>query len=185
MDAFSGNPFAVLTFIVAPAILTNASSVMGLQTANRFTRAVERTRSLTGQLAGKDSTEDAETKLWLGQLEFAERRVLLLVRALTAFYVAMGSFAGASFASLLGAVLALRGGEVLLTVAQVVALVSGVSGIGGLLVGSGLLVWESRLSLLSLSAETQFARQCRARLRATGKQQRGGPKGSQPVVVSE
>jgi hypothetical protein len=100
-----------------------------------------------------------------------------MVRALTAFYVSVGSFAGASFASLLGAVLALTGREILLTVALMVAVCIGVSGIGGLLVGSGLLVWETRLSLVILSEETQLARQSRARLRATGKYQGGRPAG--------
>lgn len=36
----AGNPFAVLTAIVAPAILTNASSVLALATSNRLARVV-------------------------------------------------------------------------------------------------------------------------------------------------
>ena len=42
MDPLITNPFAVLTFIAAPAILTNASSVMALGTSNRFARAIDR-----------------------------------------------------------------------------------------------------------------------------------------------
>ena len=38
MDGLGANPLGILTFIVAPAILTNASSVMALGTANRFAR---------------------------------------------------------------------------------------------------------------------------------------------------
>jgi len=44
------NPFAVLSFIVAPAILTNASSVLTLSTSNRLARAVDRARELTTAL---------------------------------------------------------------------------------------------------------------------------------------
>ncbi len=35
MDGVGSNPLGMLTFIVAPAILTNASSVMALGTSNR------------------------------------------------------------------------------------------------------------------------------------------------------
>ena len=41
---FADNPFAVLTAIVAPAILTNACSVLSLGTSNRIARVVDRTR---------------------------------------------------------------------------------------------------------------------------------------------
>jgi hypothetical protein len=41
------NPLNALTFIVAPAILTNASSVMTMGISNRFARAVDRVRMLT------------------------------------------------------------------------------------------------------------------------------------------
>jgi hypothetical protein len=45
MSSVSSNLFALLTLIVAPAVLTNASSVLGLNTANRFGRIVDRSRS--------------------------------------------------------------------------------------------------------------------------------------------
>ena len=41
----SGNLFALLTLVVAPAVLTNASSVLALNTANRFGRVVDRRAS--------------------------------------------------------------------------------------------------------------------------------------------
>ena len=47
----AGNPFAVLTAIVAPAILTNASSVLALATSNRLARVVDRTRIVAAQMA--------------------------------------------------------------------------------------------------------------------------------------
>ena len=50
MDPVAFNPLSILTFIVAPAILTNASSVMSLGTANRFARAIDRARSLSAEI---------------------------------------------------------------------------------------------------------------------------------------
>src|SRR6516164_2752237 len=96
MDPSPVNPFAVLTFIVAPAIMTNASSVMGLQTANRFARCVDRARSLAAMLEGKTNPSDPEIAVRSRQLDVTERRALLLVRALTAFYLSVGAFAAAS-----------------------------------------------------------------------------------------
>ena len=44
------SPFAVLSLIVAPAILTNAASVLAMSTSNRLARAVDRARDLGRQL---------------------------------------------------------------------------------------------------------------------------------------
>src|ERR1700674_4295699 len=98
------NHFSILTFIVAPAILTNASSIMALGTSNRFARTIDRARALSSQVEGKEHDRDPEIALRMRQLRVAERRALLLVRALTAFYLSVGSFAAASLVSLLGAV---------------------------------------------------------------------------------
>jgi len=48
MDANSltQNPFAALTFVAAPALLTNASSVLALGTINRMLRTRERMHEL-------------------------------------------------------------------------------------------------------------------------------------------
>ena len=51
MASFGDNPFAALTIVVAPAILTNASSVLCLGTANRLARVVDRTRVVSAELA--------------------------------------------------------------------------------------------------------------------------------------
>ena len=61
MNPFELNPFGLLTFIVAPAILTNASSVMALGTSNRFARTVDRVRKLSALLENKQSDPDPET----------------------------------------------------------------------------------------------------------------------------
>ncbi len=89
----TANAFQLLTFIAAPALLTNASSVLILSTSNRFARAVDRSRSLA----------NADPASVLGhELSRAFRRVLMLNRAMTAFYVAVSAFAIGTFSELLG-----------------------------------------------------------------------------------
>jgi hypothetical protein len=156
MDPFAGNPFAILTFIAAPAILTNSSSVMALGTSNRFARAIDRARALSVQLQGRETEQSDEVTLRIRQLRTAERRALLLVRALTAFYVSVGSFAAASLVSLLGAILFVAQLHALRHVSLVVASLAGAAGVGGLVVGSTLLVLETRIALRILGAETAF-----------------------------
>jgi hypothetical protein len=153
--ALDTNPFAILTFIAAPAILTNASSVMGLGTSNRFARAIDRVRTLSRELEGQENQHDPETEFRFRQLHVAQRRALLLVRALSAFYLAVGSFAGASLVSLLGAVFVLAERDLLRHFALGIGLVCGMLGIGGLMLGAGLLIGETRLTLQILGEETE------------------------------
>jgi hypothetical protein len=177
MDTLRGNPLAVLTFIVAPAVLTNASSIMGMQTANRFARAVDRARALSALLEGKGEVSDPELELRRRQLAYAEQRAMLLVRALTAFYLSVGAFAAASLSSLLGAIFSVAEQEVLRHVALGLGLASGFVGVGGLLAGSGLVVWETRHSLAILREEADFARQRRKRQAGPDSGSPSGPGG--------
>ena len=75
------------------------------------------------------------------------------MRALTAFYWAVGSFALGALISLLGASLS-AGGYGGIHPVQLIAFVAGVSGVGGLVTGSTLLVWETRITHLLLREET-------------------------------
>jgi hypothetical protein len=156
MDGVGSNPLGMLTFIVAPAILTNASSVMALGTSNRFARTIDRARALSAKVQGNESDPDPEIALQIRQLRTAERRALFLVRALTAFYLSVGSFAAASLVSLLGAVFFVAQSEALHVAALTIAMCAGVAGVGGLVTGSGLLVWETRMALGILREETTF-----------------------------
>jgi hypothetical protein len=48
----TNNPFAVLTFIAAPALLTNATSVLAMSTINRMLRTRDRMHELFKESAG-------------------------------------------------------------------------------------------------------------------------------------
>ncbi len=159
MDPLGANPFAVLTFIAAPAILTNASSVMALGTSNRFARAVDRARALGAQVEGRPNEDDPDTRRRIHLLGYAERRALLLVRALTAFYLSVGAFAAASLASLMGALFAAVQLAVLRDLSLWLALPAGVTGVAGLVAGAGILVWETRMTLRIVGEETRQIRE--------------------------
>jgi hypothetical protein len=150
------NPLAVLSFIAAPAVLTNACCVLTLATSNRFARAVDRVRALASLLSNPKALDDEERSLRLRQLQFAERRVLLLVRSLSSFNMGVGAFAATAFTSLLGAVFFVMQAEMLLRATLVTAFGVGVCGVGALVWGCGLLFWEARSALRILREETQF-----------------------------
>lgn len=157
MNALGGtNLFGLLTFIVAPAILTNASSVMALGTSNRFARAIDRARALYALVEGKNADANPETAARIRQLRYAEKRALFLVRALTAFYLSVGAFAAASLISLLGAIFFVSQYEFLHILTLAAAFVAGLTGIGGLVTGSACLVWETRMALKILRTETEI-----------------------------
>src|SRR3954470_18468390 len=100
-DFAAQNPFAVLTLIVAPAVLTNATSVLALSTSNRFLRAGERLRVLAEEL--EEAVTPADRSWRLVHINRIERQAVLLLTALRADYVALGSFVSASLISIVGA----------------------------------------------------------------------------------
>ena len=156
MDPVNTNPFGILTFIVAPAILTNASSVNVLSTSNRLARSMERARAISTQIEEHEGDLDSGNEVRLKLLKFAERRTLIIVRALTCFYISVGSFAAASLISLLGAVFVAAQQDLLRQVTLAVSLCAGIVGVGGLACGSGLLVFETRMALRGMAEETKF-----------------------------
>src|SRR5215831_4272353 len=105
MAPHTGNLFALLTLIVAPAVLTNASSVLALNTANRFGRVVDRSRQLVDEFerASPDSELNA---IRVRQMSRLRRRAGMLLRAQTCFYAALGLFVATALVSVLGASLA-------------------------------------------------------------------------------
>jgi hypothetical protein len=157
MDGLTGNPFAVLTLIVAPAILTNAASVLAMSTSNRFLRASERMRSLASRLS-ELTKSDAAWELLFRQVNRVENQALLLLRALRSVYIALGAFAAASLVSILGAVLASAHFAAALHVVAVLALIAGILGVCALITASLNLFHATQLSLVNISEEAEFIR---------------------------
>lgn len=141
------NPFAVLSLIVAPALLTNTSSVLIMSTSTRLARAVDRARELSKQLEETHDFSSTDTARRLRELAAAEQRSLMLVASLRSFYAAMGSFASATLVSLLGAVMVPLGIPEPVKVLEVIGVLAGVLAVGALVHGSVLLVRETRIVL--------------------------------------
>jgi hypothetical protein len=151
------NPFEILTFIVAPAILTNSSSVLSLSTSNRFARVVDRSRFLYDKLKEPDKLLPQERTMYQKQLPVVGQRSLLLVRALTCFYVSVGAFAATAFVAIVGAGITLFHNLYALKAISVITLMCGVVGVIGLVTGTGLLVREMWLALDFLQTEVKLA----------------------------
>lgn len=152
------NPFAVLSLIAAPAILTNACSVLAMSTSNRLARAADRSRELSKQLEGDGGLATPETDRRLRELSAAEQRTFQLVSALRSIYLALGSFAFATLMSLIGGVVVPLASGLLLRTLEAIAVSGGIVAVGALVHGSVLLVRETRLVAQVLHDRAQSIR---------------------------
>lgn len=150
------NPFAVLTFISAPAILTNASCVLLFGTGNRYGRAVDRVHELFDVVERSGGADEAELQLRIRQLEAAETRTLLIVTALTCFYTAVAGFVASTLASLIGAVIVYLRIEHGLWLSFGIAMMAGILGVLATITGALMLARESRFSFRILREEKSF-----------------------------
>lgn len=159
MPYLSDNPFASLSLIAAPAVLTNASSVLALGTSNRFARAIDRARALSALLEKKEVGADPMTIMRFHQLNRIERRSLLLLHALRAFYLALGSFPSTALVSLIGASVDSSVHHVIFRLTLGIATVTGFVGVGGIVFGCVLLVEETRLAVKNIGEEAKLVRE--------------------------
>ncbi len=141
------NFFTGLSLIVAPAVLTNATSVLIMSTSNRLARAVDRARELTASLEADATLAASPNAVKLSELAAAEGRMLMLIRALRIFYVALGGFASAALLSLVSAATAPLGVGSLTTVLELVAVTAGLIAVSALLHGAQLLIRETRIAV--------------------------------------
>ncbi len=139
------NPLQSLTFIAAPALLTNACSLLVLSTSNRFARAVDRARLLAQN--PRDDNGQA--------LRRVERRALTLVRALTGFYIAVGSCAFSTFMGLLGSAIETVGHVLGLTFFTETSLGLAAVGVLSIAIAAGHLVFETWLAYHGLMIEAK------------------------------
>ena len=153
--AVAGNPFAVLTAIVAPAILTNASSVLALGTGNRLARVVDRTRIVAAEMAAFE-LQSPDYQMWAAQLEPLHVRAQLLVKALRFFYAGLGLFAASALVSVGGSIAAYYGLRLVFEGAAALAVLTGASAVLGLASGCVLMVRETQLAVRNLAEEAKI-----------------------------
>lgn len=157
MQFLTDNPFAVLTTVVAPAVLTNACSVLCLGTSNRIARVVDRSRVVATELATM-AAESPDRGHWEKQLENLRARARHLFWALRLLYAALGAFAAAALVAVLGSASTLLDGldnGWSFRVAATIGLAAGTVGVGGLIAGCMLMVHEVRLALKYIAEETE------------------------------
>lgn len=123
--------------IVAPAILTNASSVLALGTSNRLARVVDRTRIVAAQLAP------------------LHVRAQLLVKALRLFYAGLGLFAASALVFVGGSIETFYGYVVAFYSAATLAVLTGASAVFALCAGCVLMVRETQIAVKSLDEEAK------------------------------
>jgi len=148
------NPFAVLTAIVAPAILTNASSVLALGTSNRLGRVVDRTRIVASEVS-EFEPGSPEFLAWQSQLASLETRAQMLLKALRLFYAALGLFAASALVSVAGSTASYYGFRHLFGFTAALATLTGASAVVGLAIGCTLMVHETHLAVQSLGEESK------------------------------
>jgi len=150
------NPYTILTAIVAPAILTNACSVLCLATSNRVARVVDRTRTVAAELS-EIEPENPDYDVRIRQMERLRVRNHLLYQALRLQYAALGSFAASAIISVLGAALVYYGSTFAFHTVAGIALAIGTFSVAALIGGCAYMVRETRLAVQNLAEEAGLA----------------------------
>ena len=145
---------SILTAMITPTVLISASAALILSTVTRLGRVADHVRVLSGKIEGLgDAEKPAETqkerlKVIFSQLDRLTTRARLLQRSIAVFHCAIGMFISTSI--LIG-LFALT--EMNLTFLPIA---TGFSGSCLLFYGSINLIYEARLSLLTINDEMSF-----------------------------
>jgi hypothetical protein len=153
LPSLSENAFAVLSFLAAPAILTNASTVLALGTSNRLARASDRARMAATAIVSSEAPDDPIVAFQQQDFQNSTKRAILLVRALRRFYLAAGCFAAGTCIALVGAFANYFKFHALDNFAQAAMVLSALGGVGGLVHGSITLLRETQMALRSLDLQ--------------------------------
>jgi hypothetical protein len=154
-DLLTQSPFAVLTFIAAPAILTNATSVLAMSTINRMLRTRDRMHQL---FAESEDPAHLRGPKFMEQVGRVEKQAVYLLSAMRSIYVALGAFAASAFVTLLGAVLNRADFGLLIQIVVGASLFLGFVGVGGIVWGCVHLFRATQLSLLNIQEEAEVIR---------------------------
>lgn len=148
------SPFAVLTAVVAPALLTNSSTVLVLGLGNRIARVVDRTRTVASVMAS--AGEDSELYQRLQQqASLLKQRRQHLGKAIRLGYAAVGGFAAEALIAVLGGALVHYDFPIAARVAALAALAIGFLSVGSLVSACVYMVSETAIALDNLTEEAK------------------------------
>ena len=145
------DPFSILTVVVAPAVLTNASSVLALGTNNRLARVADRSHAVTAQLA----TGARDHEATVAELAALQTRAQLLLRALRCFYLGLGLFASSALISIAGSIVVYYGWPSAFQIAAGIGVVCGASAVIALVCGCVLMIRETQLAVKGLAYDAK------------------------------
>ena len=150
----AADPFSILTVVVAPAVLTNASSVLALGTNNRLARVADRSHIVAAQLAKLEpGARDHEVST--AELAALQTRAQLLLRALRCFYLGLGLFASSALISIAGSIAVYYGGRSAFQTAAGIGVLCGALAVVALVCGCVLMIRETQLAVRGLSYEAK------------------------------
>jgi hypothetical protein len=143
---------SILTAMITPAILIVACGSLSLTTSQRLSRSIERTRKISiafnEMSEGKRTIPAGEQQMLRKQLEKSARRAILLQRAMTMLYTALGFFISTSLVIGIFEIMGWMNSWLLVMLPMVGAIT--------LLWASILLIMETRLALKAVDDEMNF-----------------------------
>jgi hypothetical protein len=147
----TAGPFAALSLIVAPAILTNACTVLLMSTSNRLARAVDLSRELADKIdaAGPEDV-GSTTERRIADMEGASERSILLLQALRAIYAALAGYASATFIALIATLFAHQLPRSVSQALELCASGAAAVGVGGIIWAAAVLLAETRIAARAL-----------------------------------
>jgi Protein of unknown function (DUF2721) len=148
----TADPFSILTIVVAPAVLTNASSVLALGTNNRLARVADRSHAVIEHLA-KLEPDARHYKATEAQLPALQTRAQLLLQALRFFYLGLGLFATSALISIAGSIAGYYGGQSAFQIAAGIGVVCGASAVIALVCGCVHMIRETQLAVRGLASD--------------------------------
>ncbi|MCM2281281.1 MAG: DUF2721 domain-containing protein [Bdellovibrionaceae bacterium] len=155
IPSLAQNPFAVITIIAAPAILTNASSILTLSTTTRLMRCLDRISALNRALDETTLTGEQREAYKL-QAELSHKQSRQFLGALRWIYVALAAFAIASFLALIGASTLTVLPRAVIDFFGTASLVAGGVGALGFVWSSINLIIASRITLVIMESEHEI-----------------------------
>ena len=148
------SPFAVLTAVVAPALLTNSSTVLVLGLGNRIARVSDRTRAVASVMASAGEHSELYRRLQQ-QASQLRQRSQHLGKAIRLGYAAVGGFAAEALIAVLGGMLVHYELLIAARVAALAALAIGFGSVGSLVFACVYMVRETAIALDNLAEEAQ------------------------------
>jgi hypothetical protein len=152
------SPFGAVTFIAAPALLTNASSVLALSTINRMLATRDQMQRFYNKSA-EGKLPEAEAGHLVEKVNRVEKQAELLLGALHSIYTALAAFASATLVTLLGVGSTPFHYIPLILLLMGIGLILGFIGVGGLVMGCGKLFKATQISLVNIREEATQIRQ--------------------------